>query len=90
MHGAHTGALTPIARWVQMAALGAAICNAFNQVVGSIMSCRYPCPVGFDDHHQATGRGETVGTLKPSHSPPDTCTERPRWRLFLNNKDTIV
>ena len=41
--GVHMQVLTPIARWVQMAALGAAICNAFNQVVGSVMSVSKTC-----------------------------------------------
>ena len=43
---------TPITRWVQMAALGATICNAFNQVVGSVTLVSKPCQL--DDHRQAT------------------------------------
>ena len=59
----------PVARWVQMAALGAAICNALNgwwkhnigiqALWGLTTIARQP--------------GEIVaGALKPSHSPPDS------------------
>ena len=56
---------TPIARWVQMAALGAPICNAFNQVVGSIMSVSKPCQAWRP--LPSNRAGKTAGTLKPSH-----------------------
>ena len=44
----------PIARWVQMAALGTTICNALSGWVEA--HCRYPSPMGLDDRRQATGR----------------------------------
>ena len=43
MHGTRTGADPPIARWIQMATLGATICNTFNQVQGSVTSVSKPC-----------------------------------------------
>ena len=43
-----------VARWVQMAALRAAICNALSGWVEA--QGRYPSPMGLDNHRQATGR----------------------------------
>ena len=60
----------PIAKWVQMAALGAAICNVFKRVGGSITSVSKPYGGLMTVVKQP---GEiAAGTLKLSHSPPDS------------------
>ena len=55
----------PVARWVQMAALGAAICNAFKWVVGSVTSVSKAL-WGLTTVVKQPGE-IAAGTLKPSH-----------------------
>ena len=59
-----------VARWVQMAALRAAICNALSGWVEA--KRQYPSPMGLDDRRQGTGQD--------SGECPKTVTFFPRLR----------
>ena len=73
--GVRMQVLTPVARWVQMAALGAAIYNAFNQVVGSVMLVSKTCRAW--QPSPSNWARKMVGTLKPSHMYVDTVNTHP-------------
>ena len=56
---------SPIARWSQMAALGATICKTWGQVWWSITSVSKPCGAWWPLLGNRVGKA--AGTLKPSH-----------------------
>ena len=88
----------PVASQVQMAALGATICNTFKRVGGSVTSVSKPC--GLDDCCQATERDcggypKTVTNVKlhttntPSHTDQRLLKKKQARRQYCIRKQYI-
>ena len=78
---------TPIARWSQMAALGAAICNTLSQLWNVITSVSKPFRAWQPSPSDQAGSGEYPKTVTFSPRLP---AEQPHQCLFLSNKSTSV